>query len=108
MLYIILLLSVAVLASSITVPLKIANETGYFYPNGTLDAENIRHHIRYVQCHCQQSRTARSLCRFDAPSRKRATESIGLSSAYDGATPVGELRVGGQTINVFFDTVRRL
>ncbi|KAL9933860.1 hypothetical protein V8E36_007518 [Tilletia maclaganii] len=105
MLHMILLLSVAVLASSITVPLKIANETGYFYPNGTLDAENIRRHIRYVQCRCQQSRTARSHCRFDAPSRKRATESIGLSSAYYGATPFGELRVGGQPINVFFDTI---
>ncbi|KAL9935155.1 hypothetical protein V8E36_006231 [Tilletia maclaganii] len=105
MLLIILLLSVAVLASPITVPLKIANETGYFFPNGTLDAENIRHHIRYIQCHCQQSRTAKSLCRFDAPLRKRAVESIGLSSEHAEATPVGELRVGGQAINVFFDTI---
>ena len=81
MLHIIPLLSVAVLASSITVPLKIGNETDYFYPNGTLDAENLRHHIRYVQCRCQQSRAAKNLCFFDAPLRERAVESIGLSSA---------------------------
>ncbi|KAL9937155.1 hypothetical protein V8E36_004390 [Tilletia maclaganii] len=105
MLHIILLLSVAVLGFSITVPLRIANETDFFYPNGTLDAARVRHHIHYVQCHYQQSRTARSLCRFDAPSRKRDFASIGLLSAYHSATPVGELRIGGQAFNVIFDTI---
>ncbi|KAL9936978.1 hypothetical protein V8E36_004213 [Tilletia maclaganii] len=108
MLRIILLLCIAVLCSSITVPLKIANETVYFYANGTLDAEKIRHHIHYIQCHYQQSRTARSLCRFDAPLRKRRVESIELFSPSHAATPVGELRVGGQAFNAIFDTVRRL
>ena len=108
MLRVILLLSVAVLGFSITVPLRIANETDFFYPNGTLDAARVRHHIHYVQCHYQQSRTARSLCRFDAPSRKRSASSIGLFSAYHSATPVGELRIGGQAFNVIFDTVRLL
>ena len=107
MLQVILLLSVAVLGSSIIVPLRIANETDYFYPNGTLDAASVRHHIRYVQCHFQQSDIAKSVCRFDTPLPKRAVESIGLFSAYHAATPVGELRIGGQAINVIFDTVRR-
>ncbi|KAL9940966.1 hypothetical protein V8E36_000454 [Tilletia maclaganii] len=105
MLRIILLLSVAVLGFSITVPLRIANETNYFHPNGTLDVANVRRHVHYVQCHCQQSRTAKSLCRFNAPSRKRDVESIELISAYHAATPVGELRIGGHVINVIFDTI---
>ncbi|KAL9936748.1 hypothetical protein V8E36_003983 [Tilletia maclaganii] len=103
--HIILLLSVAVLNSSITVPLRIANETDFFYPNGTLDAANVRHHIHYFQCHSQQSRRAKSLCRFDAPLHKHSASSIGLFSAYHAATPVGELRIGGQAFNVIFDTI---
>ncbi|KAL9939474.1 hypothetical protein V8E36_001291 [Tilletia maclaganii] len=105
MLQVILLLSVAVLGSSIIVPLRIANETDYFYPNGTLDAASVRHHIRYVQCHFQQSDIAKSVCRFDTPLPKRAVESIGLFSAYHAATPVGELSVGGQAFKVIFDTI---
>ncbi|KAL9939477.1 hypothetical protein V8E36_001294 [Tilletia maclaganii] len=105
MLQVILLLSVAVLGSSIIVPLRIANETDYFYPNGTLDAASVRHHIRYVQCHFQQSDIAKSVCRFDTPLRKRAVESIGLFSAYHAATPFGELSIGGQAFNVIFDTI---
>ncbi|KAL9933140.1 hypothetical protein V8E36_007858 [Tilletia maclaganii] len=105
MLQVILLLSVAVLGSSIIVPLRIGNETDFFHPNGTLDAANVRHHIHYIQCHCQQSRTARSLCRFDASLRKRRIESIELFSAYHAATPIGELKVGGQELNVIFDTI---
>ncbi|KAL9939472.1 hypothetical protein V8E36_001289 [Tilletia maclaganii] len=115
MLRIILLLCVAVLGSSITVPLtvsgssitvplKIANETVYFYPNGTLDAAKVKHHIHYVQCLRQHARIEHSLACFDASFWKRGFESIKLFSAYHAATPVGELRIGGQAINVIFDT----
>ncbi|KAL9934178.1 hypothetical protein V8E36_007260 [Tilletia maclaganii] len=104
MLHIVFFFSIVVLSSSITVNPRAPNETTHLHHNGTLDAEKVVQHLRYVQCRFQSTQTANHLCPRFSRLEKRRAGSIELRSASTSAAPVGELSIVGRPTLVVFDT----